>query len=148
MLRRPWDVCRITLGSTPSSLPIACQCFSTAAVESIIVPSIKCYKCGLKFVSQLGFSPSISKSKPLKVALWGGREKDAEFDPILKKFYGFDLAAIIGKSLGFKMQVVLLKTVEGLLRGGVVSKRGWQQVETLRRAPRQVRSATKFPFGL
>ena len=101
-----------------------------------------------KFGRQLGVSPSISKSKPLKVAFWGGREKDGEFEPILRDFCGFDLAVIIGKSPKCKMQVVLLKMVEGWVRGGVLKKRGCEQVDPLRRAPRQVRSATKFPFGL
>jgi len=63
MLRRPCEVCRITSGSTPISVPTLhgthlglvswfrpwngawtgpyeCQCFTTAAVESMIVPSM------------------------------------------------------------------------------------------------------------
>jgi hypothetical protein len=36
----PWLVASITSGSTPSSLPIVLQCFTIAAVESMIVPSM------------------------------------------------------------------------------------------------------------
>lgn len=74
-------------------------------------------------MSPSGVPPSISKSKPLKVALWGGREKDAELDPILSRWQDFHFALIIGKYMGFKIQVDLSKTVEGWVRGGVVSKR-------------------------
>lgn len=40
MERLPCEVWSMTLGSTPISLPISCQCFTIAFVESMIVPSM------------------------------------------------------------------------------------------------------------
>lgn len=82
MLRRPWDVARMTSGSTPICWPCLVQYLTIAGVLSMIVPTIVCQPGCIP--TPWPEVPSKSKSKPLAETTWGGAENvGSPTEPIL-----------------------------------------------------------------
>lgn len=76
MLRRPWEVSRMTSGATPISLPIlvGCQLVGPMAGDAVQVRCTHVSQCLTTASVESMMVPSMSKRKPSKVISCGGRE--------------------------------------------------------------------------